>query len=901
MTELGSIYIDGKKSALNARKKLSIALCELGYADILVARTETAFSEMLRVIAADGRGYTLTLLLDKRTIIGRLDIVLQPVPPQEAYVPLAKVFKNVKVCERRHEPCLRVSVIDDLCALPSDETVRAIRAEIARPTPEQMMQELVEAKKIAEDAARSKSDFLANMSHEIRTPMNAILGMTFLLKKTSLSEKQTEYLEKIQQSSQHLLGVINDILDFSKVEAGKMRIERAEFKLRSVLDNLSNLIGEKCAEKGLEFIFDVDPSISETLIGDSLRLGQILINYTNNAVKFTENGEVIVRVKKISQKGRTCLIRFEVEDTGIGLTKEQQKNLFQSFQQADMSTTRRYGGTGLGLIISKRLAQLMGGEVGVESVYGEGSTFWFTAMLEEASHREKLMQAALSIAGRRVLVVDDNLHARTVLHDMLCTYRMRVDMADAGATAVSLVKKADAQKDPYEIVYMDMQMPGMDGADAYGMIKSMPLKCETPKCVVVTAFSREDVYQRIKDSGIELLLVKPISFSTLLESTLRVLGAIKSDADYSVKSKPVAIDVDITPICGSHILLVEDNELNRQVAVGILSIGGFRIDIAENGKIAVEKAFECAPDIILMDMQMPVMDGIEATRQIRAISELSDVPIIAMTANAMQADRELCMEAGMNDYIAKPFDPNQLFSVLKKWLVPNGTKSPQTTEKKKETPAHERKTEKTGRAKLPKIKGLDVSTGLQHLMGNETLYLQVLEKFSANQKNAVSGIIEALEKDDRESAERLAHTLKGLSGSIGASALQAKAEALEREIRGGAPMSELTDLLEETEKLLAALIAETEKLPKVSETAECPPADAPEATARQITAVLDKLRPALLASKPKKCKEILREYRMLVWPGNVREEAAELDKLICRYRFQEALELIKAIKAKLRG
>ena len=301
--------------------------------------------------------------------------------------------------------------------------------------------------------------------------MNAILGMTFLLKKTELSEKQTEYLEKIQQSSQHLLGVINDILDFSKVEAGKMRIERAEFLLRSVLDNLSNLIGEKCAEKGLEFIFDVDPSISEPLIGDSLRLGQILINYANNAVKFTEKGEVIVRVKKILQNGRTCLLRFEVEDTGIGLTAEQQKNLFQSFQQADTSTTRRYGGTGLGLIISKRLAQLMGGEVGVESVYGKGSTFWFTATLEEAKCKEPLSKAVVRIEGRKALVVDDNLHARTVLHDMLLACRLRADMADGSAAAISLVKKADAELDPYEIIYMDMQMPGMDGIEAFHAIQ----------------------------------------------------------------------------------------------------------------------------------------------------------------------------------------------------------------------------------------------------------------------------------------------------------------------------------------------------------------------------------------------------------------------------------------------
>ena len=877
-----------------------MALRMLGYADILAARAETAFSEMFRKMTADAGGHTLALFLDQRTEVCRLEILVRPLPPEEIYAPLAKVLRHVHACERPHDSFLSVSLDGEGCAQISGELVRSVREEIARPTPERMMQELVKAKKTAEDAARSKSDFLANMSHEIRTPMNAILGMTFLLKRTDLTEKQTEYLEKIQQSSQHLLGVINDILDFSKVEAGKMHIERAEFKLRSVLENLSNLIGEKCAEKGLEFIFDVDPAISETLIGDSLRLGQILINYTNNAVKFTEKGEVIVRVKKVSQEGRTCLIRFEVEDTGIGLTQEQQKNLFQSFQQADTSTTRRYGGTGLGLIISKKLAQLMGGEVGVESVYGEGSTFWFTAVVEEERRREKLLQTAMSIAGRRTLVVDDNLHARTVLHDMLAAYNMRVDMADSGAAAISMIKKADTARDPYEIVYMDMQMPGMDGVDAYGMIKSMPLKCAKPKCVVVTAFSREDVYQRIKNSGIELLLVKPVSFSTLLEATLRVLGTAESDFTCKPADKPVEIEADVSSIFGSHILLVEDNEMNRQVAVGILSVGGFRIDIAENGEIAVEKAFECMPDIILMDMQMPVMDGIEATRQIRSNPKLRKVPIIAMTANAMQADRELCMEAGMNDYIAKPFDPNKLFSILTKWLAPAGEQRREPPGEEKETAAREQ-TAQECKPPLAAIKGLDVSAGLQHLMGNEALYLQVLEKFSINQRGAISGVIEALEKGDREGAERLAHTLKGLCGSIGASALQKKAEALEKEIRSGTPAEELTGLLDETEKLLASLISGIERLPKAADADSVVPEGAAVTPAKDLIAVLDRLRPGLLESKPKKCKEVLREYRAMVWPESVRRDAAELESLVCRYKFQEALELIMTIKAKLRG
>ena len=430
MTKLGSLHINSAESVVSARRKLRMTLNGLGYTDILATRAETAFSEAFRKTVEAGEEYTLSISLDDRREPLRLVLSLQPAPPQETCAFLQKMFRAVTLSGADKDSVLSVVLEQDGNERPAGENIQQLMQEIARPSAGRMMEALVEARNAAEDAARSKSDFLANMSHEIRTPMNAIMGMTFLLKKTDMTEKQTEYVEKIQQSSQHLLGIINDILDFSKVEAGKMRIERAEFKLRSVLDNLSNLIGEKCAEKGLEFIFDVDPGISDTLIGDSLRLGQILINYTNNAVKFTEKGEIIVRIKKVSQQGTSCMIRFEVEDTGIGLTKEQQKSLFQSFQQADTSTTRRYGGTGLGLVISKRLANLMGGEVGVKSVYGEGSTFWFTAVLEESTKRDRLMNAAISVAGRRVLVVDDNLHARTVLHDMLCAHRIRVDTAD---------------------------------------------------------------------------------------------------------------------------------------------------------------------------------------------------------------------------------------------------------------------------------------------------------------------------------------------------------------------------------------------------------------------------------------------------------------------------------------
>ncbi len=894
MTRLGSLQIKNAESAANARRKLRLTLRGLGCADIQTTRIITAFSEIFKKALEAGKMYTLSVLLNDKTEPAGLVFCLDPAPPQTECNFLQQVFRTADQSDEQGNPVFNITLNLDGDAQYSDEDVQRLMKEIARPSAGRMMEELVKARNIAEDAARSKSDFLANMSHEIRTPMNAIMGMTFLLKKTDMTEKQMEYVDKIQQSSQHLLGIINDILDFSKVEAGKMRIERAEFKLRSVLDNLSNLIGEKCAEKGLEFIFDVDPTISDTLIGDSLRLGQILINYTNNAVKFTEKGEIIVRIKKVAQQGKACTIRFEVEDTGIGLTLEQQKSLFQSFQQADTSTTRRYGGTGLGLVISKRLAILMDGEVGVESVFGEGSTFWFTAILEEAKARESRANTAITVSGRRVLVVDDNLHARTILQDMLSSHRMRVDIADRGRTAISLVEKADAELDPYEIIYMDMQMPEMDGIETYKKILALHLKGAEPKCITITAFGREDVYRRIKDTGIELLLVKPISSSTLLEATVRTLGGTQIVSMDGLRTQAADIEVDISAISGAHILLVEDNELNQQVAVGILSEGGFEIDIAENGKVAVEKAFEAPYDIVLMDMQMPVMDGLEATRRIRANPALKKLPIIAMTANAMQADKELCLEAGMNDHIAKPFDPNQLFMTLAKWVEPNRARK--SVQKEKTDKVNEAQ-----KGKLPQLTEIDAALGLRRLMGKEDLYLCVLRKFAENQRHAIEEIRTVLDKNEHETAVRLAHTLKGLSGSIGAVRLQKKAAILEQKIQSDADRSELDRLVMETDALLSPIIAELDcKLPDAVEQPE-PVQTAKPSAPGELFAALEQLKPCLVASKPKRCKETLSEYHNLVWPCDLRKEAAQLENLTCHYRFKEALEVLSTLQTKLKG
>ncbi len=645
--------------------------------------------------------------------------------------------------------------------------IGGMSAEIMRNN-ETLEQKVAERTREAETANRAKSLFLANMSHEIRTPMNAILGFSHLVLGTTLTPKQQDYISKIKGASLSLLGLINDILDFSKIEAGKLSLEQTHFDLRTSLDNPLAIAAVKAAEKGIAIRLNVDAAVPPVLRGDALRLNQVVLNLVSNAVKFTESGAVTVTVRVAEHHDPSLTLELAVSDTGIGMTPEQQSRLFHSFSQADSSTTRRFGGTGLGLAISKQLVGLMGGHIRVDSQPGAGSVFTFTVVMEagDATQLPRRMPAE-DFRRLRVLIADDNSASREILQNVFASWAMQVDLVGSGREALAAVKAAAAGPAPFDLVLIDWKMPGMSGIETARAIQAMPGLVKRPAMIMVSAYEQNEERAEAMAAGIAAFLLKPIDDGVLLETITSLFQPAQSHAPAATPGVPMVAPA----LRGLHILVAEDNAINRQLAVELLTDAGLSVDVAENGRIACDRVLGSGTrySAVLMDVQMPEMDGIEATIHIRQHLSADTLPIIAMTAHAYEAERQRCLEAGMDDHVSKPVDPALLVRTLDRWLKPQAT-----------TPAPAPVIASSPAGELPaSLPPFDLEAALRRMNGKRALLRKLIVDFGVSFADAVPTLRTLVAAGSLDEARRLAHTLKGVAGALEVQAVAQAASVAE--------------------------------------------------------------------------------------------------------------------------
>ncbi|NIA56459.1 response regulator [Massilia sp. TW-1] len=745
-------------------------------------------------------------------------------------------------------------------------------------------QSLVAANVRAEAANVAKSEFLANMSHEIRTPMSAIIGMAYLALRTELSPKQQDYVGKIHRAALSLLGIINDILDFSKIEAGKLDVEHIPFCLDDVLANVASVTSQGAADKQLEYLFHVPHAIPRMLVGDPLRLGQVLINLVNNAVKFTPAGELELSCRRVDDAendrfgGGRVTLRFAVRDTGIGMSEAQQAKLFRAFSQANGSTTREYGGTGLGLSISQQLVGLMGGRIDVDSSPGKGSTFHFDLDFPLSGEPERIAVAPPELDGARLLLVDDSEVAREIMSEALQALPLRVDVAASGAEAESALLAADAAGDPYSVVLTDWQMPGMDGIELARRIAGNPALRRPPSTVLVTAFGREEVQKEAEAAGIRGFLCKPIGQSALVDTLVALFAPPRAPRSRSRGEE--AGD------CVARVLLVEDNLVNQQIARELLEAQHIAVDVAATGREALDMLRTGGPQayaLVLMDLEMPQMDGHAATIELRRDTRFDKVPVVAMTAHALAEIRDRCLREGMQDYITKPVEPEKLYATLARWIGP--AVPPPLPASVAEGPTL---------PGLSNLSGIDSAFGLRHVAGNTALYVQLLDRFRDAQRDAGAQIRADFEAGRLREAGTRAHTLRGVAGNVGARELQTLAQAVEEGLALAAPdPARLASGVRALEAAVDATIASLDRyFARAAEVSPAAPAHmapiAADGDGLAATAQLDHL----LAEYSGDAIDYFESVRARLAGVLDGQRLAHLAQHLSRYEFEEARQLL---------